>query len=181
MKSGIMFTWAIHLRGLKLDPLAPFHPLISLSGDSICKIIPHNFNSYYILLIYLKSLSFLRCFTQHIAYAQLCMDPDGFSQLYSSPRRLQRRPELISHVRLYMCWCPNGTNVLTLRVGECVIHVIHVFLSIVLQKREKRKHERILSEELYPAVINLNQFLPPENGIDYIAWDMARYTKRWGL
>lgn len=47
------------------------------------------------------------------------------------------------------------------------------------QKREKRKHEKILSEELYPAVINLNQFLPPENCIDYIAWDMARYTKRF--
>lgn len=49
---------------------------------------------------------------------------------------------------------------------------------VSLQKREKRKHEKILSEELYPAVINLNQFLPPENCIDYIAWDMARYTKR---
>ncbi|TWW68857.1 Polyphosphoinositide phosphatase [Takifugu flavidus] len=48
---------------------------------------------------------------------------------------------------------------------------------VSLQKREKRKHEKILSEELYPAVINLNQFLPPENCIDYIAWDMARYTK----
>eukprot|EP00064_Thunnus_orientalis_P010212 superscaffoldBa00001363_g10238 len=44
-------------------------------------------------------------------------------------------------------------------------------------KREKRKHEKILSEELYPAVINLNQFLPPDHCIDYIAWDMARYTK----
>lgn len=52
-----------------------------------------------------------------------------------------------------------------------------VFLSF--QKREKRKHEKILSEELYPAVINLNQFLPPEHCIDYIAWDMARYTKRY--
>lgn len=50
--------------------------------------------------------------------------------------------------------------------------------SFVLQKREKRKHEKILSEELYPAVINLNQFLPPDHCIDYIAWDMARYTKR---
>lgn len=51
-------------------------------------------------------------------------------------------------------------------------------LPVALQKREKRKHEKILSEELYPAVINLNQFLPPENSIEYIAWDMARYTKR---
>uniref|UniRef100_A0A1A8F584 FIG4 homolog, SAC1 lipid phosphatase domain containing n=1 Tax=Nothobranchius korthausae TaxID=1143690 RepID=A0A1A8F584_9TELE len=53
-----------------------------------------------------------------------------------------------------------------------------IILNLV-KKREKRKHEKILSEELYPAVINLNQFLPPEHRIDYIAWDMARYTKRW--
>uniref|UniRef100_A0A8C6T3R1 FIG4 phosphoinositide 5-phosphatase n=1 Tax=Neogobius melanostomus TaxID=47308 RepID=A0A8C6T3R1_9GOBI len=51
-----------------------------------------------------------------------------------------------------------------------------IILNLV-KKREKRKHEKILSEELYPAVINLNQFLPPEHGIEYIAWDMARYTK----
>uniref|UniRef100_A0A8D0ASJ9 FIG4 phosphoinositide 5-phosphatase n=1 Tax=Sander lucioperca TaxID=283035 RepID=A0A8D0ASJ9_SANLU len=51
-----------------------------------------------------------------------------------------------------------------------------IILNLV-KKREKRKHEKILSEELYPAVINLNQFLPPDNCIDYIAWDMARYTK----
>ncbi|XP_048858205.1 polyphosphoinositide phosphatase isoform X1 [Brienomyrus brachyistius] len=51
-----------------------------------------------------------------------------------------------------------------------------IILNLV-KKREKRKHEKILSEELYPAVINLNQFLPPEHCIDYIAWDMARYTK----
>lgn len=51
-----------------------------------------------------------------------------------------------------------------------------IILNLV-KKREKRKHEKILSEELYPAIINLNQFLPPEHCIDYIAWDMARYTK----
>ncbi|CAL1586476.1 unnamed protein product [Knipowitschia caucasica] len=51
-----------------------------------------------------------------------------------------------------------------------------IILNLV-KKREKRKHEKILSEELYPAVINLNQFLPPEHCIEYIAWDMARYTK----
>ncbi|XP_067274432.1 polyphosphoinositide phosphatase [Pseudorasbora parva] len=51
-----------------------------------------------------------------------------------------------------------------------------IILNLV-KKREKRKHEKILSEELYPAVINLNQFLPPEHSIEYIAWDMARYTK----
>ncbi|XP_016315039.1 polyphosphoinositide phosphatase-like [Sinocyclocheilus anshuiensis] len=54
-----------------------------------------------------------------------------------------------------------------------------IILNLV-KKREKRKHEKILSEEFYPAIINLNQFLPPEHGIEYIAWDMARYTKRCG-
>ncbi|XP_059354096.1 polyphosphoinositide phosphatase isoform X1 [Carassius carassius] len=51
-----------------------------------------------------------------------------------------------------------------------------IILNLV-KKREKRKHEKILSEEFYPAITNLNQFLPPEHGIEYIAWDMARYTK----
>ncbi|XP_051511526.1 polyphosphoinositide phosphatase [Myxocyprinus asiaticus] len=51
-----------------------------------------------------------------------------------------------------------------------------IILNLV-KKREKRKHEKILSEELYPAITNLNQFLPPEHAIEYIAWDMARYTK----
>uniref|UniRef100_A0A3P9HDP6 FIG4 phosphoinositide 5-phosphatase n=1 Tax=Oryzias latipes TaxID=8090 RepID=A0A3P9HDP6_ORYLA len=51
-----------------------------------------------------------------------------------------------------------------------------IILNLV-KKREKRKHEKILSEDLYPAVVNLNQFLPPEHCIEYIAWDMARYTK----
>ncbi|KAL2082219.1 hypothetical protein ACEWY4_022037 [Coilia grayii] len=51
-----------------------------------------------------------------------------------------------------------------------------IILNLV-KKREKRKHEKILSDELYPAVLNLNQFLPPDHAIDYIAWDMARYTK----
>ncbi|KAG8123950.1 hypothetical protein E2320_019266, partial [Naja naja] len=44
-------------------------------------------------------------------------------------------------------------------------------------EREKRKHERILSEELVAAVTYLNQFLPPEHAIVYIPWDMAKYTK----
>ncbi|XP_073708961.1 polyphosphoinositide phosphatase-like [Garra rufa] len=51
-----------------------------------------------------------------------------------------------------------------------------IILNLV-KKREKRKHEKILSEEFYPAITNLNQFLPPEHSIEYIAWDMARYTK----
>jgi hypothetical protein len=48
----------------------------------------------------------------------------------------------------------------------------------LIKEREKRKHERILSEELVAAVTYLNQFLPPEHTIVYIPWDMAKYTKR---
>nr|XP_005890293.1 PREDICTED: polyphosphoinositide phosphatase [Bos mutus] len=47
----------------------------------------------------------------------------------------------------------------------------------LVKEREKRKHERILSEELVAAVTYLNQFLPPEHTIIYIPWDMAKYTK----
>uniref|UniRef100_A0A8C8SLZ1 FIG4 phosphoinositide 5-phosphatase n=1 Tax=Pelusios castaneus TaxID=367368 RepID=A0A8C8SLZ1_9SAUR len=51
-----------------------------------------------------------------------------------------------------------------------------IILNLV-KEREKRKHERILSEELVGAVTYLNQFLPPEHAIIYIPWDMAKYTK----
>ncbi|XP_078069659.1 polyphosphoinositide phosphatase [Mustelus asterias] len=51
-----------------------------------------------------------------------------------------------------------------------------IILNLV-KKREKRKHERILSEALLSAITYLNQFLPPEYAIHYIAWDMAKYTK----
>ncbi|KAM9005057.1 polyphosphoinositide phosphatase isoform X2 [Sarcophilus harrisii] len=51
-----------------------------------------------------------------------------------------------------------------------------IILNLV-KEREKRKHERILSEELVAAVTYLNQFLPPEHSIVYIPWDMAKYTK----
>ncbi|XP_072408249.1 polyphosphoinositide phosphatase isoform X2 [Chiloscyllium punctatum] len=51
-----------------------------------------------------------------------------------------------------------------------------IILNLV-KKRERRKHERILSEALYSAIAYLNQFLPPEYIIHYIAWDMAKYTK----
>lgn len=53
-----------------------------------------------------------------------------------------------------------------------------LFLFFLPKEREKRKHERILSEELVAAVTYLNQFLPPEHAIIYIPWDMAKYTKR---
>ncbi|KAG8582449.1 hypothetical protein GDO81_008056 [Engystomops pustulosus] len=51
-----------------------------------------------------------------------------------------------------------------------------IILNLV-KEREKRRHERILSDELVAAVTYLNQFIPPERSIVYIPWDMAKYTK----
>ncbi|KAF4520837.1 hypothetical protein B566_EDAN007133 [Ephemera danica] len=62
-------------------------------------------------------------------------------------------------------------NQLLRRYGSPVI-----ILNLV-KKREKKKHESILSEEFMRAVIYLNQFLPPEHHIHYISFDMARKNK----
>ncbi|XP_016095765.1 polyphosphoinositide phosphatase [Sinocyclocheilus grahami] len=76
----------------------------------------------------------------------------------------------------------SNTNYLGLVMHQCFESIAQLQFvigrtSTHSDKREKRKHEKILSEEFYPAITNLNQFLPPEHGIEYIAWDMARYTK----
>ncbi|RLU24526.1 hypothetical protein DMN91_002615 [Ooceraea biroi] len=63
-------------------------------------------------------------------------------------------------------------NQLLRRYGSPII-----ILNLV-KKREKKKHESTLSEELSMAVKYLNQFLPPEHHIQYISFDMARMSKR---
>ncbi|XP_076766881.1 polyphosphoinositide phosphatase FIG4 isoform X2 [Xylocopa sonorina] len=63
-------------------------------------------------------------------------------------------------------------NQLLRRYGSPII-----ILNLV-KKREKKKHESTLSEELCMAVKYLNQFLPPEHHIQYISFDMARMNKR---
>jgi hypothetical protein len=47
----------------------------------------------------------------------------------------------------------------------------------LVKKREKKKHESMLSEEFSTAVKYLNQFLPPNHHIQYISFDMARMNK----
>eukprot|EP00118_Oscarella_pearsei_P006754 m.31126 g.31126 ORF g.31126 m.31126 type:complete len:875 (+) comp31452_c0_seq2:148-2772(+) len=47
----------------------------------------------------------------------------------------------------------------------------------LIKKHEKRPRESILGAELKPVIDYLNQFLPPDHKIDYVAWDMARFTK----
>ncbi|EFA02109.1 polyphosphoinositide phosphatase [Tribolium castaneum] len=51
-----------------------------------------------------------------------------------------------------------------------------VILNLVKQ-REKKKQERLLSDELSTAVKYLNQFLPPDYQIIYKTFDMARKNK----
>ncbi|XP_015601524.1 polyphosphoinositide phosphatase isoform X2 [Cephus cinctus] len=62
-------------------------------------------------------------------------------------------------------------NQLLKRYGSPII-----ILNLV-KKREKKKHESTLSEELSMAVKYLNQFLPPEHQVHYISFDMARMNK----
>nr|CAD7430340.1 unnamed protein product [Timema monikensis] len=47
----------------------------------------------------------------------------------------------------------------------------------LVKKREKKKHESMLSEEFQSAVKYLNQFLPPDHHIQYISFDMARVNR----
>ena len=62
-------------------------------------------------------------------------------------------------------------NQLLRRYGSPII-----ILNLV-KKREKKKHESILSEEFMMAKSYLNQFLPPEHHIQYFSFDMARMNK----
>ncbi|XP_060803876.1 polyphosphoinositide phosphatase [Amyelois transitella] len=51
-----------------------------------------------------------------------------------------------------------------------------MFLNLV-KKREKRRHESLLTDVISNAIKYLNQFLPPEHAIQYIHIDMARMNK----
>lgn len=62
-------------------------------------------------------------------------------------------------------------NQLMKRYGSPII-----ILNLV-KKREKKKHESILSEELDSAVEYLNQFLPIDHHIQCVNFDMARVNK----
>lgn len=47
----------------------------------------------------------------------------------------------------------------------------------LVKKREKKRHESILTEEYTMAIKTLNQFLPPKLRIIYVGFDMARTNK----
>ncbi|XP_055682057.1 polyphosphoinositide phosphatase [Lutzomyia longipalpis] len=52
-----------------------------------------------------------------------------------------------------------------------------VIILNLVKKREKRKHESILTEEMLASVKYLNQFLPSPHRIKYIHFDMARKSR----
>ncbi|XP_039951110.1 polyphosphoinositide phosphatase [Bactrocera neohumeralis] len=54
-----------------------------------------------------------------------------------------------------------------------------IMLNLV-KKREKRKHESIISKELVYSIRYLNQFLPPQHRMKHIHFDMARKSRGGG-
>lgn len=52
-----------------------------------------------------------------------------------------------------------------------------MFLNLV-KKREKKKHESLLTDVISNGIKYLNQFLPPEHAVQYYHLDMARTNKR---
>lgn len=67
-------------------------------------------------------------------------------------------------------------------VGQHLNQVLHrygapIIILDLVKKREKKRHESIISEELVNVIQYLNQFLPIEHYIKYIGFDMARVNK----
>ncbi|KAJ8315856.1 hypothetical protein KUTeg_008006, partial [Tegillarca granosa] len=56
-------------------------------------------------------------------------------------------------------------------------HGAPVIIFNLIKRREKKKHESILTAEYKEAVIYLNQFLPSVHAIRYIGFDMAHVSK----
>ncbi|KAI8815982.1 Sac phosphatase domain-containing protein [Fimicolochytrium jonesii] len=80
---------------------------------------------------------------------------------------------------------PIELNVIDPYFSAAALHFDNMFLRyggpiIVLnlvKSKEKNRRESILLDEFTEAVSYLNQFLPPDKKIKYIAWDMARASK----
>lgn len=55
-----------------------------------------------------------------------------------------------------------------------------VIILNLVKKHERRKHESILTEEMWGSIQYLNQFLPPQQRIVYEHFDMARKSRGGG-
>ena len=80
-------------------------------------------------------------------------------------------PRVITHLFNSQMSRPTMKDRIQIYSGEMI-------RSCILQKREKRKRESILTENLLHVLQYLNQFLPKEHAIKYIGFDMARVSKK---
>ena len=81
--------------------------------------------------------------------------------------------DLICCYNIFDCFCVTGKHFgeLLNRFGSPVVVVN------LVKKRERRKHESILTEEYVNGIKTLNQFLSPKHHIVYVGFDMARTNK----
>lgn len=86
---------------------------------------------------------------------------------------------------IYICF--DTVNVVDPFFSAAALHFENIFqrygtpvivLNLIKQK-EKTKRESILGKEFAEAIQYLNQFLPDDKQIKYIAWDMSRASKRY--
>ncbi|KAI8086042.1 polyphosphoinositide phosphatase [Halteromyces radiatus] len=118
---------------------------------------------------------------------------------FHSHDRLYGNPHYTSYVQhrgsIPLIWSQDTTNMspkppIELNVVDpffsaAALHFENVFqrygtpciaLNLIKQK-EKTKRESVLGEEFAEAIAYLNQFLPDDKKIKYIAWDMSRASK----
>eukprot|EP00795_Rhopilema_esculentum_P017479 gene17479-9088_t len=110
---------------------------------------------------------------RYTSYTQLRGSAPFYWSQDTSQGRIVPKPQiLVDRTDPYYASAALHLNKLMARFGAPII-----ILNLV-KKRERRPHEQILSENLKQIVVYVNQFIPPEFAVQYIAWDMARVTKR---
>lgn len=94
---------------------------------------------------------------------------------YGSPGKCERLPNLsFSSVLISLQFLFSISS----KYGrKFCIDLIH--RTIDFQKIEKKKREYTLSEEFCGALDYIKQFIPDENGIQYLAFDMARANRSY--
>jgi len=109
---------------------------------------------------------------RYTSYTQLRGSAPFYWSQDTTQGRIVPKPQiLVDRTDPYYAAAALHFNKLMARFGSPII-----ILNLV-KKRERRPHEQILSENLKNMVLYLNQFIPSEFAVQYIAWDMARVTK----
>ncbi|EDV24476.1 uncharacterized protein TRIADDRAFT_56303 [Trichoplax adhaerens] len=105
------------------------------------------------------------------SYVQLRASvPAYWSQVYSG--MAPKPPISVDRVDPYAVAAGHHFNFCLKHYGAPI-----VVLNLV-KKKDKKPFESLLSNELETTIEYLNQFLPNEHKIQYVAWDMSRVSKR---